>query len=254
MDIIQSIILGIIQGITEFLPVSSSGHLALLHNYFGEINIGFDVAIHFATLLAIFVYFFRDVVKIVVGFFSFNTKNENFKIAIYLIIASIPAGIFGYFIKDLIDGFSGNLLVLGFGFLLSGMFLMAASRINNKNNKIKSGNAFIIGIAQALAIFPGISRSGSTVSTGVLCGISKEKAIRFSFLLAVPAIIGANILKFKEISLINAGNLVAGSFFAFIFGLVSIFLFMKKIKIKSFKWLAFYCWLLALISWLAYLF
>lgn len=250
MQIIQSIILGIIQGLTEFLPVSSSGHLALLQNYFGEIDLSFDVMLHLATLLAVVCYFFKDIILLIKGFFSFKWANEDFRICIYLIIASIPAGLFGFLFNDFISSTFSNLFVIGVGFFISAMFLLTASFANPKK-ELSLGNTFIIGLSQALAIFPGISRSGSTVSTAVLLGIKREKAIRFSFLLSIPAILGASFLELGSLGSINL-SIILGFVFAFLSGLFAIFLFLKKVTLENFRWFAFYCFLLGILSCILY--
>jgi undecaprenyl-diphosphatase len=250
MQILQSIILGIIQGLTEFLPVSSSGHLALLHNYFGEIDLSFDVMLHLATLLAVVCYFFKDIISLIKGFFKFNWKNEDFRVCIYLIIATIPAGIVGFLFRDFISGTFSNFMVLGMGFFISAMFLLTAS-FSRENKELSLYKSFIIGISQALAILPGISRSGSTTSTGILLGISKEKAIRFSFLLAIPAILGASLLELGNLGSLNLSSAL-GFVSAFLFGLLGIFLFLKRVSLRSFKWFALYCFLLGVLSLILY--
>jgi undecaprenyl-diphosphatase len=244
MQFINQIILGIVQGLTEFLPVSSSGHLAILQNFFGSVDVSFDIFLHLATLLAVLVYFYKDILAIAKDFFTFKTQSENFKLAIYLIIASIPAGIFGFWLNDKIDSIFANLIFVAFGFIISGMFLFTASLLE-KNKPLNIKNTFIIGLAQALAILPGISRSGSTVSTGILLGINKEKAIKFSFLLSIPAIIGASFLKINEITF--AYSLLVPFILAFLTGLLAIYIFIEKIKVNNLKYFAYYCWLVAIL-------
>jgi len=244
MEMINQIILALVQGITEFLPVSSSGHLALLQNIFGEVNISFDVFLHFATLLAIITYFYKDICNIIKDFLILNTKSKNFRLAIYLIIASIPAAIFGFLLSNYISYFFLDISLLAITFTLSGIFLFAASRIK-KNKALNIKNTFVVGLAQALAILPGLSRSGATISTGILMGIKKNEAIRFSFLLAIPAIIGATMLKMDGLSF--TFSLVIPFFVTFISGLFSIHLLMKFIKQENLKYFAYYCWLIALL-------
>ena len=249
MNIIQALILGIIQGITEFLPVSSSGHLALFQNYIGNVNVGFDVVLHFATLLAIVVFFFKDIVGIVKDFFTWNTGSENFRMAWFIIIASVPIAFVGWFFRNFVYSLFSNLYVVALGFFISGMFLFTASFTGKrKKSSLKLGNSFVIGIAQALAIVPGISRSGATVSAGMLQGVERKKAIRFSFLLAIPAMIGANLLNFADLKVVEPAAFVVGFIAAFIFGLFAIFIFIRFLKIERFKWFAIYCWILAIIT------
>lgn len=244
MELINQIILSIVQGITEFIPVSSSGHLAILQNFLGEVDVNFDIFLHLATILAILTYFHKDITEIVKDVINLKTKSKKFKFAVYLIIASIPAGIFGYLLKDSINSIFSNLFFIALGFITTGMFLFAASLIEkNKTPGLK--NTFIIGLAQALAIIPGISRSGSTVSTGILLGINKTNAIKFSFLLSIPAIIGASLLKVDHLTF--SFLILIPFFLAFLTGVLSIHIFIKKIKQKNLKYFAYYCWIIALI-------
>ena len=247
MNIINALVLGIIQGITEFLPISSSGHLALIQNYIGEVNVGFDVVLHLATLLAIFVYFYKDLGLMIKDLFLWNKKSENFKMIWYIIFATIPIAVIGWFFRYFVYSLFENLYVVALGFFISGMFLFVAS-FSRAKNKLKLGNSFVIGISQAIALIPGISRSGSTVSTGMLQGIEREKAIKFSFLLAIPAMIGANILNFTDIKVVETWPFLVGFITAFLFGLFAINVFMKWLKIKRFKWFAYYCWLMAMVA------
>lgn len=247
MNILQALILGIVQGLTEFLPVSSSGHLVLLQNFFGEIHVGFDVVVHMATLLAILVYFYKDIIEISRDFFSWKTNSVNFKIGWYILLASIPVAFVGWFYKMSVYSFFYDLRVLVMGFFITGMFLFTASFVK-PNKKINSKNAFLIGLAQAISLVPGISRSGSTVSTGILSGIKREEAVRFSFLLAIPALIGASFLNIGDMRTLPWNIFVSGFFTAFFSGLFAIFIFVKHLKLKRFRWFAFYCWFMAIVS------
>lgn len=246
MNLLQSLVLGIIQGFTEFLPVSSSGHLAIFQNFFGEVDVGFDVILHLATLLTVIAFFHRDIFSIIKDFFTFKTKSENFKIAIYLIIASIPAGIIGLLLSGIIENIFSNTLNLALGFLISGLFLFIASYYY-KQKQLDAKKSIIIGLSQALALIPGISRSGATVSTSLILGIEKRKAIKFSFLLSIPVIIGANLIKINSIISLPLSLTLIGFFSAFISGFFAIHLFLNKIKISNLKYFAYYCWILALI-------
>ncbi len=242
MELINQLILALVQGLTEFLPVSSSGHLAILQNFFGELNISFDVFLHFATLMAIIVYFYKDICVIIKDFLMLKKKSKNFKLAIYLIVASIPAALVGLLLSNSISYYFLNMYMLSFSFIISGFFLYAASRIK-KNKLLNMKNIFIVGLAQAIAILPGISRSGATISTGILLGIKKNEAIRFSFLLAIPAIIGASALKIDGLSF--SYSLILPFIVAFLTGLASIHFLIKFIKQENFKYFAYYCWFIA---------
>jgi undecaprenyl-diphosphatase len=247
MDIFQALLLGLIQGLTEFLPVSSSGHLAVLQNFFGEVNVGFDVVVHFATLFSIFVFFFKDIVAIARDLFLWKTESRNFKFAWFVIFATIPIVLVGWFFRDVIYGLFSSLFFVSIGFFISGMFLLTAS-FAKPVGKLKLKSAFFVGLAQALALIPGISRSGSTVSTGILSGVKRDEAIKFSFILAIPALIGASILNFPDMKNISLSIFVVGFLTAFLSGLLAIFVFLRYLKLKQFRWLAIYCFVMATLS------
>jgi len=195
MSYIEAIILGIIQGLTEFLPVSSSGHLELAKVIFGDNSVPkesltFTVILHFATALSTLVIFRKDVLEIIKGLFQFK-KNEEFIFSVKIIISMIPATIIGLmFEKELEAFFNGNVLLVGFMLLVTGLLLFLADKAKNTDKNVSYLNALIIGVSQAIAMLPGISRSGATISTSVLLGVDRTKAARFSFLMVVPVILG----------------------------------------------------------------
>lgn len=198
MSILESIVLGIVQGLTEFLPVSSSGHLVLLQNIFGmnEPQLFFDTMLHLGTLFAVVVVMWKNVIKLV--------RNPISKTMLYLIIATIPAVVFAVVFKDFFEGaFAG--MYLGYGFLFTALVLsvseilsgrMAARR---KERGIGYGSSAAMGLMQAVAIFPGVSRSGSTIAGGLACGIDRKKAASFSFLMSIPVILGSVILQGAQV-------------------------------------------------------
>lgn len=245
MQIGNAILYGVIQGLTEFLPVSSSGHLAILQNFLGEVDVSFDIMLHLATLLAVLVYFYKDIIAIAKNIITLNIKSDYIKLLLFIIIASIPAAIVGYLLRNVIDSYFSSLIFVAEGFIISGIFLFIASMSKNKTTKLGFKNTFVIGISQALAIFPGISRSGTTTSTAFLFGIDKKKALRFSFLLSIPAILGATLVKVNELTFTS--SLILPSLFAFVTGLISIYLFMQIIQIKNLKYFAYYCWVIAIL-------
>src|SRR3989344_3920745 len=226
IDYLQALILGIVQGLTEFLPVSSSGHLAILQNFFGDVDVSFDIFLHFATLLAVFVFFYKDILDLINGFFTFEWEDKRMRFVVYLLLASIPAGLIGFFFRNLIGELFSDLYIVAGGFLISGLFLFIAS--------FTAKNSFVIGCAQALALVPGISRSGSTISTTLLFGIDKKEAIKFSFLLSIPAILGANLLELKNFSGFSF-PMVLGFLIAFVFGLLSIYLFYNRVTVRGLR-------------------
>jgi undecaprenyl-diphosphatase len=284
-DLISALILAVVQGITEWFPISSSGHLVLFESLLGfSGGLEFEVALHFGTLMAVFVYFGREITDILRDFFSGKWKTENGRMAWFLIIGSLPAGIIGFLIKDMFEAFSGlRMVALGFG--VTGLLLIIVS-INNVRNKsddrgygkddydnnikinngrakpgigdqgrgiwnkemsrLSIGKAFVVGIAQAFAIIPGVSRSGSTISTGVLLGLSEKNAMKFAFLLSIPVIIGANIIAIGNQTL--PGELIWATLVAFVVGLLSIHVVFKYVlnNRKNFRWFGVYCLVLAL--------
>jgi len=201
MGVIEAIILGIIQGLTEFLPVSSSGHIELGKEILGvEVSdpLMFSLVVHAATALSTIVIFRKDIVQIFKGLFKF-TWNDDVKFAAMIVVSMMPAAIVGIFFEDHIDAFfTGNILLVGMMLLVTGFLLFAADRAKVSEKKVTTGRAVLIGISQAIAILPGVSRSGATISTAVLLGIDKGRAARFSFLMVVPLILGAAVLDMKK--------------------------------------------------------
>ena len=209
MSIFQSIILGIIQGVGEFLPISSSAHLILLPYLFGwqESSMAFDVALHFGTLLAVLVIFFKDWWNLFIGAIkNFNSKKKNTegKMFWYLIVATIPAAIVGFVLDDIIEGYFRNQIwIIALLLALMGVFIYAGDKWASKHykgketkfEKITLKQAFLVGCSQAFAVFPGFSISGTTILAGRLMGIDKEAITKFTFLLSLPIIAGATVLK-----------------------------------------------------------
>ncbi len=201
MDLIEAIVLGVIQGLTEFLPVSSSGHLELGKAVLGSVpeeGMLMTIVLHFATALSTIVIFRKDIVQIFKGLFQFK-NNEEFRFALYVVLSMIPAALVGILFEDQIDSFfSGNIGLVGAMLIVTGGLLFVADRARATEGKVTISRAIIVGIAQAIAILPGISRSGATIGTSVLLGIDRQRAARFSFLMVVPLILGAMAVKTKD--------------------------------------------------------
>jgi len=250
MDYIQAILLGIIQGITEWLPVSSSGHLALLQNLFGVAPpVVFDIMLHLGTLTAVLVYFRKDIFALIKGFFTFDKNNPEFKLSFLIILASIPTAIVGFTLKDFFASFFSNTLYVGIALLMTGTFLLLTRNASGtKTPDAKS--AIIMGIAQGFAVAPGISRSGATISAGMLLGLDKEKAARFSFLMFIPAMVGATLFEAKEVSSLGSdfGPAVAGTIVAALVGYAAIGLLLKLINKNKFSYFSYYCFVLGAIT------
>ena len=241
MDLIWSIILGLIQGLTEFLPVSSSGHLVISQHFipgFSQPGVLFDVVLHLGTLFAV-VYFFRK--KIL-------TLSRQYYLL--LIIGTIPAGLFGILFQKSLESTFGDYKMLGIELIITGILNFLIDKANTAKDKITYENSLLIGIGQAIAIIPGISRSGTTIFTGVKLGIDRKKAAEFSFLLSIPAILGANIIQIISHGLSNIPNPLyyfVGFLAALLSGVLSIRLVFKTLSEKKFGIFGIYCIVLGVL-------
>lgn len=289
MSILQAIVMGIIQGVTEFLPVSSSGHLAIMKNIFGmETDTGllFDVLLHFATLIAVFAVMYRDIIKLVVDFFGiagdffvnigrafknlFSRDKVPYKklastsyrkFVIMLIVSTIPTGILGYLMKDMVESVGATLLVPGICLLATGFILLISDFLEDTGKKPKDanyGDAFAIGTAQGIATLPGLSRSGTTITACLLCGFDRKFAVKYSFIMSIPAILGAMVLEFKDFGdlQIDGSEIAAyivGMIIAAVVGYIAIRLMLNLVQGRKFKFFAFYCLGIGAVSVIAYL-
>ena len=218
MTTIEAIILGILQGLTEFLPVSSSGHLVLLQQVFGlkEAELFFDVCVHLGTLLAVIIVFRHEINRILSALWQLVSLRESkekllqkaqsdpeIKMALFIVIGSIPTAILGFLFSGIADHLFSSALITGLMLMVTGLLLWLTRKAgthiaSGRTGHLTPARALIIGIIQGLAIIPGISRSGSTISTGLLLGVDRETAARYSFLLSIPAIVGAGLLSLKD--------------------------------------------------------
>lgn len=270
MDIIQAIIIGIVQGLTEFLPVSSSAHLVFVPQILGaESTLAFDTILHIGTLVAVVTYFWKDIVQMLRAFFASlldiihrrfkeGLKEDKYKKLVWLvIIGTIPAGLAGILFKDFFEGLFSNIPVVGFFLLITGVLLytseMVSRRVKNKRGlkKLSTKDSIIIGIAQACAIAPGISRSGATITTGLFLGMERELAARYSFLLSIPAILGAALVQAKDITTvldISTTVTIAGFIAAAITGYLAIKIVLKLISERDLLIFAYYCWIVGALA------
>lgn len=268
LDILSAIILGAVQGISEFLPISSSGHLVLVPALLGiETGLAFDTILHIGTLVAIFTFFWKDIINLIKGFIlSIIDLTEGVDIfkrelhrvpekrfAWLIIVGTIPTGIMGILLKDAIETIFRGTLFVGIFLLVTAAVLYYSERhssgqITQKDMSFKQ--ALIVGICQGLAVFPGISRSGSTIASGLCLGLNREYAARYSFLLSIPAVIGAGLIQIKDIATLDASLsvLLAGFISSVIFGYLSIKLLMKMIKGWSLDIFAYYCTIIGIIT------
>ena len=257
MDIIEAIILGIIQGLTEFLPVSSSGHLELAKAILGDTSVPeesltFTVVLHFATALSTLVIFRKEVVQIFKGLFQFKW-NDEFKFSVKIILSMIPAVVVGLlFEKELEAFFGGRILLVGVMLLVTAVLLLLADKAKNTDKEVTFSNSVIIGISQAIAMLPGISRSGATISTSVLLGIDRTSAARFSFLMVVPLIFGkigkdllGGELNFQSSDIIPIS---AGFVAAFLAGLLACKWMIALVKKSKLSYFSLYCAIVGFIA------
>ena len=249
MTFIEGIILGIIQGLTEFLPISSSGHLVLVQEILGLELPGndFEILLHLGTLCSILVVFFKDIKNILLTVSSKETQ----RFILMIFIGTLPALIIGLGLKDLIAELFDNLLVVGFALIFTGLTLISSFYFNRQKNEYSIFRSFLIGIAQAVAIIPGISRSGMTISCALLLGLDSKQAAKFSFLLAIPVIGGAGLLMITDIetaSSIDFSTLMGGLFSSFFIGVVALKWLLAWLEDGKFHYFGIYCLLIGIIT------
>jgi undecaprenyl-diphosphatase len=255
MNLLEAIILGLIQGLTEFLPVSSSGHLELGKYLFGinnEANFYFSIAVHGATVLSTVFVLWKEISDLFKGLFAFKL-NEETRYIIKLIISMIPVGLTGIFMQTVAEKFfAGNMISLGIQFLITAMFLVLAMVIKPKERTMTYLDSFIIGSAQALAVLPAISRSGATIATGMMLGNKKSEIAKFSFLMVLVPVIGANILEITSGDFTKEGTsfivIAVGFLVAFISGYLACKWMINIVKKGNLKWFAVYCIIVGIYS------
>ncbi len=246
VSVIETVILGVIQGLTEWLPISSSGHLAVVKDFFSwQPPVAFYVLLHLSTLAVISTYFRRDIWGILEGLARRDLKSEGGRLGVLVLLGSLPTAVIGYVFQDVFRSFFDNLIVVGIAFLATGLLLFVSNRRRGER-ALNWLDALLVGIAQGIAIIPGISRSGTTISTGMLRKVGRETAFKFSFLLSIPAVLGAAVGESEDFSLlIGAESLIAvvlGAVVSMIVGYLSLGLLQKVILKQRFHWFAFYCW------------
>lgn len=286
MELIKAIVMGIVQGVCEFLPVSSSGHLAIFKQILGintDTGLLFDVMLHFGTLVAIFIVYWKDVKELIVegfkilfsiianiGLFIANIfKGKDNKKSYYqicttpyrrfvllVIVSTIPTGIIGIIFKDFIEYASTTLIIPGLMLIITGILLLIADKakngtITNDNASFKS--AAIIGTAQGFATLPGLSRSGTTITSCLLCGYNKEFAVKYSFIMSIPAVLGSVVLELKDITTVSILSsevycYIVGMIVAGIVGYVCILTMLKIVRGKKFYGFSIYCFIVGAVS------
>lgn len=251
MNILQAIASGILQGITEFIPVSSSGHLVILYHWLGiqQPQVIFDIFLHIGTLFAVVLFFRKSLVSL------FTTDK---RLGLFIIMASIPTALIGLLFGKFFESLFVNVKAVGFLLVVTGIWLMIGNwatrkkfyRLRTANSELRLWQALLIGTSQGIAIMPGISRSGATISTGLLCGLERRKAIQFSFLLSVPAVLGALVVKCNQIGpafdWTTTPAMVVGTIVSCVVGLVSLKFLMALVGKIKFYIFGVYCMVLGL--------
>ena len=284
MSVLESIFLGIVQGITEFLPVSSSGHLAILENIFHIETNGsmlFDIMLHLGTLVAVFIVYHKDIWSMIKEalfmagdiFSNLHTfilnkihktslkykkivHNSYRKFVVLILVSTVPTGLIGVLGKDIVEGAGETLLIPGICLLITGVLLLMAElkKEGNKTPKTVSyGNGLVIGAAQGLATLPGLSRSGTTIATCLFCGLDRKFAVKYSFILSIPAILGAAVLEIKDVVAepIQASQIAVyavGMVFAGVVGYICIKTMLIIVRKKKFHYFAYYCFAVGIVA------
>jgi len=260
VELIKAIILGLVQGLSEFLPISSSGHLVIFAEIlnFQEEGIAFEVFVHFGTLLSVLLAFRQEISKMITAPYAIWVNKsidpelkEFINWDFYVIIATIPAVIIGFTLKDQIEGLFSNILLVFLTLMVTAILMITAQFLKFRNKDLNYSRSFLIGIAQAIAILPGISRSGSTIFMGMSLGVEREKVARFSFIMSLPAVFGATILKLKDLidaPAVSSGilNLIIGTIVAFVSGYFAIIWLLDIVKKGKLQLFGYYCLVLSI--------
>ena len=269
MKSVEAIVLGTVQGLTEFLPVSSSGHLVLFQNLFGlkEPELLFDICLHVGTLSAVIIVFYREILDILKALFQFPVRmktaggftrlcetDASIRMALLIVVGSIPTAVIGLLFKKITDQLFGSITIVGVMLLVTGTILWFTRNIRGDGRPISKTtlkDALLIGIIQGLAILPGISRSGSTISTALFLGIDRKVAGRYSFLLSIPAIIGALLLGLDSPELHTAipmGTIIVGSVVSALVGWFALVILLRVVDRGQLHRFAPYCWLVGVVT------
>lgn len=289
MNTLQAIFLGLVQGIAEFLPISSSGHLAIFKAFFGleDVGLAFDLMLHLGTLVAVFVVYWKDILELIVEgvklimdvcrnigryFAKITRKKETTYIKVVstpyrrfvmlVIVSTIPTGIIGLVFKKIFNMDNPSLFIPGIALLITGCMLSLVDQITNgkkKEENMTYKDATILGVAQGIATLPGISRSGTTLTVGLLCGLDRSYAVKYSFIMSIPAILGANILEIKDLfepaNRISGGefvNYLIGTAVAAVVGYICIKVMLQLVKNQKMKYFSIYCLFAGIVAIVGY--
>jgi len=244
-EIVVILILAVVQGITEWLPVSSSGHLVVLQGCFGwKPPLIFDVALHVGTLFVVLVAFWEDVLKILKALVRLDFRAEEGKLALFILVGSVPTAVMGFLFHDVFESLFYNVLAVGIALLINGFFLYVSER-RRDSKELDFLDSLLIGTAQGIAIVPGVSRSGFTIATGLMMGVKKEAAFKYSFLLSMPAVVGAAIFESRDLVIggLDMMGLLLGVVTSMVVGYVSLKLLFRMVMRERFHLFAYYCWI-----------
>ncbi len=248
--IIEILVLAVVQGITEWLPISSSGHLVIIQKWMGleDLPLFFPVALHVGTVCVVLLTFWKDIAEIFKALVRLDFRSEEGKLALYIAVGSVPTAAVGFFFHDVFESFFQSLLAVGVALFLTGSFLYISERRKN-GRELGCLDSLLIGIAQGVAIIPGISRSGVTITTGLLRRVGKEKVFRYSFLLSIPAVIGAAATESMNltVSSVDTAIFLLGAVTSMIVGYASLKLLLKVILRERFHLFAYYCWIVGIM-------
>ena len=248
VTLIEILILAVIQGLTEWLPVSSSGHLVITQKFLGlNLPLIYSVMLHVGTVIVVLTVFRKDIAEIIRALVKRDFETEEGRLALFIAAGSVPIALIGFVFHDFFESLFDNLLVVGIALLITGFVLFfSEKRIGNRKMGIL--DSLLIGLAQAVAIIPGVSRSGVTVATGLLRKIDKATAFKYSFLLSIPAVIGATVMESRELVVGNVDMipLFLGAIISMIVGYVSLKLLQKIVMSEKIHLFAYYCWLVGL--------
>ncbi|NLC08302.1 MAG: undecaprenyl-diphosphatase UppP [Syntrophomonadaceae bacterium] len=248
MTLAEAVLLGVVQGLTEFLPVSSSGHLVIMQHFLGfqEAPLTFDILVHLGTVLAVIAAFWTEIMNII--------RRPTQRLVVMILVASVPTGLIGIFFKNIFEGFFVSLTVVAIGLLVTGILIWLAEYLSFGYKTVREMtivDALFIGTIQGVAITPGISRSGSTIAAGLFTGLDRELAAQFSFLLSIPAILGAALLECRhliggqiEVDLLP---LIIGPLVAAITGFMATKIVINLVKKGRLSIFSYYCWIVALL-------
>lgn len=246
MEIQYAVLLAVIQGITEWLPISSSGHLAVVQQILEvEPPLLFDILLHAGTIIAVMFFMRREIIQIFLALRKPDLKNEKFRLAVFVVVASIPTAIIGFTMRDFFGSMFTDARAIGLSLIITGIFLFGCE-IKKGDLGISTTSSLMVGVAQGLSIAPGISRSGATIGIALLFGVKRENAAKFSFLLSIPAILGATLFEAKDASFagMNSGMIFTAPVVSAIVGYFTIGFFLDFVKERGMRPFSYYCFVL----------